>query len=137
MQLCEAALTSLETRGYVTQLDDGRLRVSLSGNPYITFLCHLFWPFVESYWVAALCVVGLVPAGSVTKKQLLGYVSLCFFHFDCSHLLFFQSRMSWLAEQLYNDGKLPFFEACSLDVLGNAFDAYVEHGSDFFVFWQL
>jgi hypothetical protein len=82
---------------------DGKLRVSLTGNPYITFLCHLFWPFIDryirnsdakqqtiesnlivtftivcrpttmmmiSYWVAAVCVVGLVPYGSVTKKQV-------------------------------------------------------------------
>jgi hypothetical protein len=34
-------------------------------------MCHLFWPFIDSYWVASMLLFDLVPFGSSSKKALV------------------------------------------------------------------
>jgi len=36
--------------------------------------------------------------------------------------------MSWLAEKMYDDGKLNFFESCNMDVLQNTVHIFIEMG---------
>ncbi len=38
---------------------------------YYTFLCMLFWPFVDSYWLAALSLFSALPDRTVTEHLLL------------------------------------------------------------------
>lgn len=110
----EAALGALVMSGAVRNddADEGadaepRYTITAAGLGAATFFCHLFWPFIDSYWVAALTLLCLAPNGSASQKELLG-------------------RMSFMAEQLVAEKKIAYSESCSMDVLGNAFHTFVE-----------
>jgi glycerol-3-phosphate O-acyltransferase/thioester reductase-like protein len=111
MSLFEAALAALVANGAVrsdaSASDEPRYTLTAAGLGPATFFCHLFWPFIDSYWVAALTLLCLAPNGTASQKELL-------------------SRMSFIAEQLIAEKKVAFNEACSMDVLGNAFHTFLE-----------
>jgi glycerol-3-phosphate O-acyltransferase len=112
MALFEAAIAALVANGAVRaeRADDGAdelYTITAAGLGPATFFCHMLWPFIDSYWVAALTLLCLAPNGSASQRELLG-------------------RMSFVAEQLVAEKKVSFPESCSMDVLGNAFHTFIE-----------
>jgi glycerol-3-phosphate O-acyltransferase/nucleoside-diphosphate-sugar epimerase len=113
MVLFEASIAALVANGAVRaeRADDAGgdelYTITASGLGPATFFCHMLWPFIDSYWVAALTLLCLAPNGSASQRELLG-------------------RMSFVAEQLVAEKKVSFPESCSMDVLGNAFHTYIE-----------
>jgi len=97
-------IDSLVAAGSLAQNRD-RIQVTSHGEGYIFFLCHLFWHFVESYWVTALSLFSLQPNVKVKKSLLL-------------------HRIQWIAEKMHSEGKLMFYESCSMEVLVNTLELY-------------
>merc|ERR1712086_713734 len=81
----------------------------MGGETHFSFLCALFWPFLDSYFVAVMILFSLQPDRSMEEKMLL-------------------QRTQWLATTLYHESMLCFYEACSTETLGNAFDLLAQWG---------
>lgn len=72
---------------------DSRVQISndASTQAICSFLGSLFWPFLESYWVASVALFGLQPDVEIESKALV-------------------ARMQWLAETMYHERLLNFYE---------------------------
>ena len=53
-----------------------------SGEKYWTFLCQALWPIIDSYWLAALSLLSILPDRTVVESTLV-------------------LRGQWLADQLF------------------------------------
>lgn len=80
-----------------------------TGETMFAFLCSMLWPFIDSYYVAALALFSLFPSSKIPKNDLA-------------------LRMQWLAEALYHDRKIQHYESCSLDTLKNAMRTFERMG---------
>lgn len=77
-----------------------------TGLKMLTFLRHLFWPFIDSYWVAAVGLFAL-QAEPLEEKT-------------------FHRKMQDIAESLYHEGFLRYSDVVSLETLTNAIELYEE-----------
>jgi len=84
-------------------------KISARGEGILTFLCHMFWPFVETYFIAVLTMFTLSPTEAIKPNVLA-------------------QRMGWLGEKMYDEGKINFFESCSTEILSNAINRFVHEG---------
>jgi glycerone phosphate O-acyltransferase/fatty acyl-CoA reductase len=72
------------------------------GKTMYALLCTLMWPFIDSYWVAVMSLFALrQPNVDISMEELL-------------------KRMQWLAETMYHEKIISFYESCSLETLENA-----------------
>ncbi|TYZ62420.1 hypothetical protein PybrP1_008662 [[Pythium] brassicae (nom. inval.)] len=69
--------------------------------PLLPLLCNLVWPFIDSYWVAITSLFALRPGVRLAPEDLL-------------------KRIQWLAETMYHEKLISFYESCSLETLQNA-----------------
>lgn len=83
-------------------------KISSRGEGILTFLCTMFWPFVETYFIACLTLF-TTPADAIKPTVLA-------------------QRMGWLGEKMYDEGKINFFESCSTEILNNAISLFVRMG---------
>jgi len=100
----ERILLSMIDRGLLRMTDVNNqeiVSVSERSSGVISFYCHLYWPFVESYWVLAISLFSLQPDHMVRRNILL-------------------QRASWIAEKMHEEGRLSFYESCNMEVLMNA-----------------
>ena len=79
--------------------------ITPEGEGIITFLNYLYWPLLDSYWVAALSLFSLQPNLQSKRKLLL-------------------QKISWLADKMHSEGKISFFESCSMEVLSNCLELF-------------
>jgi len=79
--------------------------INVSKEGPVAFFCHLFWPLIDSYWVAAVSLYSLQPNLAIKRKVLV-------------------QRIQWISEKMHNEDKLAFYESCSMEVLGNAVDLF-------------
>lgn len=84
-------------------------KIASRGEGVLTFLCHMYWPFVETYFIAVLTLFTTSPTDPIKATVL-------------------SQRMSWLGEKMYDEGKLNFFESCSSEILNNAISRFVHMG---------
>lgn len=75
---------------------DVQLRVHEQGVELFGFLCELFWPFVDSYWLAGAALFTLQPSRSLVERVLV-------------------ERMQWFAEKLYSERIVLFYDCCNKD----------------------
>nr|CAG4716149.1 unnamed protein product [Naegleria fowleri] len=79
--------------------------------PYLESLkliCSLLWPIIEGYWAVGMSLLYGMPSTSVTKKQVSTH-----------------ERIQWWIEKFYfNDKKIQFFEACSMETIRNAISMF-------------
>eukprot|EP00761_Pharyngomonas_kirbyi_P002199 gb/GECH01002203.1/.p1 GENE.gb/GECH01002203.1/~~gb/GECH01002203.1/.p1 ORF type:complete len:1156 (+),score=242.96 gb/GECH01002203.1/:1-3468(+) len=91
-------------RGILCQSEDGEKMIATQeGGGVIqpfTFLCNMFWPFIDSYWVGLLVLSTLYPCQTMLEPTVV-------------------HRMQWLAEKLYFENKISYFESCSSVTLKN------------------
>lgn len=83
-------------------------KISSRGEGILTFLCTMFWPFVETYFIA--CLTLFTTSADAIKPTALA------------------QRMGWLGEKMYDEGKINFFESCSTEILNNAISLFVKMG---------
>lgn len=73
----------------------------------IRFLSSLILPFVESYWVTLSFLANIDQ--SLNHKQ--GMI---------------EQKVQWLAETLYDEGLLLYYECCSLESIGNSIEMFAK-----------
>lgn len=98
------ALASMEERGVLVAAMSGRApnRLEAGDATTLSLLSTLIWPFIDSYWVTITSLFALRrPAGAVPRDDLL-------------------KRVQWLAETMYHERLIGFYESCSLETLQNA-----------------
>eukprot|EP00026_Physarum_polycephalum_P000213 Phypoly_transcript_00213.p1 GENE.Phypoly_transcript_00213~~Phypoly_transcript_00213.p1 ORF type:complete len:1213 (+),score=186.63 Phypoly_transcript_00213:2250-5888(+) len=83
-------------------------KISSRGEGILTFLCQMFWPYVETYFIACLTLFTTSP--DAIKPNVLA------------------QRMGWLGEKMFDEGKLNFFESCNIEILNNAISLFVRMG---------
>ncbi|GLE07792.1 hypothetical protein PINS_up018458 [Pythium insidiosum] len=81
--------------------DSDAVAISTDGRPLFSLLCTLLWPFVDSYYVAISSLFALRPHATIRADDLL-------------------KRIQWLAETMYHERLISFYESCSLETLQNA-----------------
>lgn len=97
----DLALIQLVQRGILKITSDNLVEVAPTGEGMFSFLCALFWPFIDSYFVATMTLASLQPALQMDQAILL-------------------QRTQWLATTLYHESMICFYESCSLETLSNA-----------------
>jgi len=95
---------SMVVRGWLTE-EHGIVHITAAGEGPIIFLCHLFWPFIDSYWVVAVSLYSLQPNLSEKKSRLT-------------------QRIQWLADKMHAEDKLQFYESCSAETLLNGLELF-------------
>ncbi|ETW07168.1 hypothetical protein, variant 2 [Aphanomyces invadans] len=98
----EHALSML-TQRRVLSVDSQTSTVALTdaSQPTLSLLCAVLWPFIDSYWVALTSLVAMKGGERISPKALV-------------------KRMQWLAETMYHDRIIAFYESCSMETLSNA-----------------
>ena len=104
-------LAQMIDRGVLLTSSSGFLEVSPDTQGELThsLLCTLLWPFVDSYWVAAIALFALTSNTEVEEATLL-------------------ERMQWLAETMYHERMICFYESCSRETLRHALDVFYDWG---------
>ncbi|KAL7684500.1 putative phospholipid/glycerol acyltransferase, Male sterility, NAD-binding protein [Plasmopara halstedii] len=98
-----AALAQLETRKVLVAITSSSStpRVEAVDGAMLSLLSTLIWPFIDSYWVAVTSLFALRPQCEVSTEDLL-------------------KRLQWLAETMYHENLISFYESCSRETLQNA-----------------
>ncbi|CEG66153.1 hypothetical protein RMATCC62417_02786 [Rhizopus microsporus] len=81
------------------------------GRENYDFLCFMIWPFIESYWLAAVSLYTLTPPQSVAGPIWVD-----------SKL--FAARTQAMGKTLYYQGDLSYLEAVNKETLNSAFTRY-------------
>jgi len=102
----DEAINYLSTKGtLLVEQRDGKEVICVplhkEGQQHFVFLCTLFWPFIDSYWVVATRLLKLWPSVIMEEEGLL-------------------KDSVETAEALYYAGHLDFFEAMSSETIKNA-----------------
>ncbi|RKO84340.1 hypothetical protein BDK51DRAFT_46496 [Blyttiomyces helicus] len=77
------------------------------------FYCFLMWPFVETYWLAAVSLFSITPAATQTTEE--GPLTL---HWVDERV--FMNRAQYFGKTLYYEGDLSYFESVNKETLKNA-----------------
>ncbi|KAI8643609.1 hypothetical protein BD408DRAFT_414566 [Parasitella parasitica] len=85
------------------------------GRENYDFLCFMIWPFIESYWLAAVSLFTLAPPSVVAGQDPIWVDSKLF-----------ANRTQSLGKTLYYQGDLSYLEAVNKETLSNAFVRYEE-----------
>ena len=91
---------------------DGKISAKVGGGGLVhpfSFLCSIFWSFIDAYYVAAVTMLSLHPDTVIHERVL-------------------SQRTEWLGEKFYNENKMVYFESCSMETLKNATKKFVELG---------
>ncbi|KAI8993177.1 hypothetical protein BDB01DRAFT_775443 [Pilobolus umbonatus] len=109
--LVDNNVIELDDEGYVGLADEERR----CGRENYDFLCFMIWPFIDSYWLAAVSVFMLAPAHITPDQAPLWMEGKLF-----------ASRTQALGKTLYYQGDLSYLEAVNKETLSNAFIRYEE-----------
>ena len=71
----------------------------------ITFLSSLLWPLVDTYWVTIVFMFSMRANQTITLQKMI-------------------IQVQWLAESLYEERMLEFYESCSQDTIKNALGVF-------------
>ncbi|ORZ26596.1 putative acyltransferase [Lobosporangium transversale] len=111
----------IDSEGYVGLSDVER---SIGRENY-DFYCFLLWPFVETYWLAAVSLYTLIP----TAKELIppldpnGEPQLYWVEERV-----FMEKTQMFGKTLYYQGDLSYFESVNMETLKNGFNRLSDHG---------
>ncbi|KAJ0402632.1 hypothetical protein ATCC90586_010871 [Pythium insidiosum] len=97
----QQALERMRSQRVLLATGDASVAVGPDGRPLFSLLCTLLWPFVDSYYVAISSLFALRPHATIRADDLL-------------------KRIQWLAETMYHERLISFYESCSLETLQNA-----------------
>lgn len=106
-------LKLMQDRGFLTvftQDNQEYVRLEANGKFAIQFLSSLLLPFVESYWVT-LSFVNLLPTNEMQTVDDI------------------DKKVQTLAETMFNESMLIYFESCSRESIGNALIRFSKLGA--------
>ncbi|GAA6017937.1 hypothetical protein JCM10207_002712 [Rhodosporidiobolus poonsookiae] len=89
-----------------------------AGRNNFDFFCFLIWPFIETYWLAAVSLFALTPAASSPPGQPVAWYAE----------KAFQASVQLLAKTLFAQGDVSYLEAVNQATLLNAFQRMVDVG---------
>lgn len=89
---------------------------------FLDFYCFLLWPFVETYWLAAVSLYTLIPSREATQvdgtePQL---------HWIEERV--FMEKTQMFGKTLYYQGDLSYFESVNMETLKNGFSRLADYG---------
>ncbi|CAB5170961.1 unnamed protein product [Rhizophagus irregularis] len=100
------------------------------GRENYDFYCFLIWPFIETYWLAAISLFSMTPTNSpqptttiVNKATSKKPVPIIWFNEQDFH-----NKCQIFGKTLYYQGDLSYFEAINKETLKNAFIRLEEVG---------
>ena len=85
------------------------------GRENYDFYCFLIWPFIESTWLGAVALMGLIPPLEQKDEVWLDVAKT-------------QDAAQLLGKTLYHQGDLSYFEAVNKETLKNAFQLFEDEG---------
>ncbi|GAA5865182.1 hypothetical protein JCM1840_003935 [Sporobolomyces johnsonii] len=90
-----------------------------AGRNNFDFFCFLIWPFIETYWLAAVSLFALTPTSSPpsTEQPIAWFAEKAF-----------QASAQLLAKTLFAQGDVSYWEAVNQATLSNAFQRMVDLG---------
>jgi len=91
-------------------LDDQKIKVLKKGEELMSYLCHLLWPFIETYYITSVFLFALKNREDSTPFEK------------------FTLEVQGFAESMYEERILQFYEACSVDTIRNALNVFKERG---------
>ena len=88
---------------YLQKDSEGHMRAhpKSAGEATIILLGSIVWPLVDTYYIVTLFALSLVKRKDVEDAK-------------------FSRDVQWVAETMYQDGKLNYFESCNQVVINNA-----------------
>ena len=114
----ESTLRQLEADGVIDVVGDDYIQLSererQGGRESFDFYCFLLWPFVETYWFAAVCLFALTPFEGSDGAVLVSA---------------FEKMTQDLGKTLYYQGDLSYITAISKETLQNALNYYGSIGA--------
>ena len=103
-------------------------KVCVARGPAFSLACSMLWPFLDSYWVTVLALAALpmAPAGlaDTSAAGSVGGIPLTCFTPRAD----LAGRTQWLAETLFHQRIISYYEACALETLNNAMATLVDWG---------
>ncbi|CAG8590188.1 6313_t:CDS:10 [Funneliformis mosseae] len=100
------------------------------GRENYDFYCFLIWPFIETYWLAAVSLFSMTPTNppqptttNVNKAAAKESVPITWFNERDFH-----NKCQLFGKTLYYEGDLSYFEAINKETLKNAFIRLEEVG---------
>lgn len=103
----------MEKRGAVSVKQDSEniqnSVIKIANEQYIDFLGSLLFPFIESYRVA-ITFLKEMHAPNTFEQSIL------------------EKQVQQLADLMYDEGYLNYYECCSLETIGNALQMYASYG---------
>ncbi|KAK3829829.1 MAG: acyltransferase [Linnemannia elongata] len=94
------------------------------GRENYDFYCFLLWPFVETYWLAAVSLYTLIPtAKEITEQANAGGDQL---HWIEERV--FVEKTQMFGKTLYYQGDLSYFESVNMETLKNGFNRLCDYG---------
>jgi len=99
----QTTLKQMKERGILNFIDrDGQtISVRQEGYDQFDFLCALFWPFIDAYWLMSVSLYALFPTWMIEEKSFL-------------------EKVQSLGFTLYFQGELSYYEGVSKETLLNA-----------------
>ncbi|CAG8544898.1 12251_t:CDS:10 [Ambispora gerdemannii] len=102
-----------------------------NGREIYDFYCFLIWPFIETYWLAAIALFSMTPPYSspepttmiVDQTTTQKTIPIVWFNERDFH-----NKCQLFGKTLYYQGDLSYFEAISKETLKNAFIRYEQIG---------
>ncbi|GAA5896942.1 hypothetical protein JCM5296_002664 [Sporobolomyces johnsonii] len=90
-----------------------------AGRNNFDFFCFLIWPFIETYWLAAVSLFALTPTSPPpsTEQPIAWFAEKAF-----------QASAQLLAKTLFAQGDVSYWEAVNQATLSNAFQRMVDLG---------
>ncbi|KAF9116743.1 hypothetical protein BGX27_011057 [Mortierella sp. AM989] len=95
------------------------------GRENYDYYCFLLWPFVETYWLAAVSLYTLIP----TTKELIPPVDINGepqLHWVEERVYMEKTQM--FGKTLYYQGDLSYFESVNMETLKNGFNRLSDYG---------
>ncbi|KAF8929924.1 hypothetical protein BGZ58_008593, partial [Dissophora ornata] len=95
------------------------------GRENYDFYCFLLWPFVETYWLAAVSLYTLIPNAKESTLELdsNGEPQL---HWVEERV--FMEKTQMFGKTLYYQGDLSYFESVNMETLKNGFNRLSDYG---------
>lgn len=112
-------INNASNKGEITTTSDGSVSVvpgsiktvsiSPSGIEQFDFLCALFWPFIDAYWLLCSSFYALYPTNMSEEKTYI-------------------QKVQTLGFTLYYQGELSYYESVSKDTLTNSLQLFITIG---------
>eukprot|EP01114_Cavostelium_apophysatum_P020927 TRINITY_DN7157_c0_g1_i1.p1 TRINITY_DN7157_c0_g1~~TRINITY_DN7157_c0_g1_i1.p1 ORF type:complete len:731 (+),score=200.79 TRINITY_DN7157_c0_g1_i1:88-2280(+) len=105
----QQTLNEMKERGTIEIDSEGNVKIGEKEILQFDFLCALFWPFIDSYWLMCSSFYSLYPSNIAEERVYI-------------------QKVQSLGFTLYHQGELSFYESISKETLSNALRLFLQIG---------